>query len=1395
MSATSASAIPNASPVGGGSSSAAQSGPPYLCPTCQTSYSRLEYLRRHERRHADIRPFVCECGKGFSRSDVLSRHKRQCAVHLNGDSADGADTSISSNKSANGKKGSSGRNGKKAGSSSRNGVPRKSGGAARRSDSLHDTPDDDEGSHSPPYTQAAVSHPQPSGAPPTSVGNSFPFPPQPGVQAPPTAPPPLLPPAPYGADGGMLGNASANSPFGGVMQHHLSAFNNLVNQQHHYPSSPESNGTMSQHGSPRFAARDMARHGSNGSRFSLRKGGSFDHIGPRNNATLAASTPNQYAPEFWDALDPAAKNASSTDYVSSGMSTQQPAFSSAEGTSGTSMSAAGGMNGVTTPRGEPQRFAVSTGPLSPFSSIALTSTMSPYLSAFSNARDTPFVASPSRGTIPGTPGASLNVFDWTMRPPSKPASSTMAKRDSFSQPGSGAQSAGMQTSNSSQGLASSPSGPSNGATAVNKRKREGEEGSRKSPRLDESNAVETLDEDQRSAAELLDSLRNAGPRSMTSAASDTALSTTSTSSAGLVSTSLATGPASATAEATSSTDAPVISTISEAPTSQASENVSYTASGAPPEPTTSEVPQGSAPAVPTSTATSKSEPFFEQRNVTAGPEAFLLRLQGGAQEERAGTYGPNSSGNASLVGYNVVDAGGLSLAQWAGSESAGSAARIAQSSWEALMNSDGWAASRMSAEARGKAPFLSDSNLSTLESTVSSASPVGTAPTAMLTPNTDGNLNWLMSPGVQQLINTFAPQPGDGGSYFAGGSSAASTSMTASVPSVQPIDPEDKAVAPSSPTMPLEISALALEKALADVKNPFYVPPHLFRCCYSIPHWNLPPVTRLSMLALHAQQNLLKHFPIIHEPTFRLDTTPGCLAFAMCMLGCHQHGRMWWVGEEVIPRKAVNLDAKPRAEQSELNSDDTSGISRVHDLLSLDMTSAHYDEEDGQVLVRPIVMAEKTDMLMRSFTSLARTEKDQISVVQALVLFQSTRFLNADPSIRAMAAMVHPTIVAMARKASMFDRQAAHSSRKVDYSADDVMRATRSESGNLCFSHSFLPSYLPGLADDEKLWRRWSELAGRRRTAFSLFVMDTVGSLDTGTSTQLALQEVDHLPLPSPDTIWRAPDVKTWRQNLEEYRGPTLRQALCELLEPGEEEWDFAADRPEASIRGRHGPFARFVLMAALLRGIVHFLEECSKGVPSPSPLQPYLDGLRQTWTKGARDDVQALRQALRRWRTAWNEDDLCLAASGPEGRARAAKLQESDSKMTFLGSHHLFTSQTASGATAAMEDALPFYWLGCVLLDHAVVKGDFDASVVRSAASDQTVKALQKVISQFTKKPTSTMAQPVDGMRYDVQQGDGGTAVHVAKQGTLLPDFRSLLRSAKAFVTGGEQAASVTVS
>jgi len=291
-------------------------------------------------------------------------------------------------------------------------------------------------------------------------GASFPFQ-QSSLQAPPLAPPPLLPPAPYGADMNNEFARSNNmnaSSFGNI-SHHLSALNNFTNQQQNYPSSPESNGTVSQHSSPRFAARDMARHGSNGSRLSMRKSGTSYNAAnaaaaAAAAAAVAANQASHYPQEFWEALDPAAKTATPVigqDFVS-GPPVSHPTFSippevsaAVALTNPTGSASSLGANlslngGVTTPRGEPSRFSVP--------SIALTSSMSPYLSAFSNARDTPFVASPSRSGVLGTPGANSNIFDWTMRPPSKPAT----KRESVS----------MQSSSSNNG-------------ATSKRKREEEE--------------------------------------------------------------------------------------------------------------------------------------------------------------------------------------------------------------------------------------------------------------------------------------------------------------------------------------------------------------------------------------------------------------------------------------------------------------------------------------------------------------------------------------------------------------------------------------------------------------------------------------------------------------------------------------------------------------------------------------------------------------------------------------------------------------------------------------------------------------------------------------------------------------------------------------------------------
>ncbi|KAL2848882.1 hypothetical protein BJY01DRAFT_211219 [Aspergillus pseudoustus] len=55
---------------------------PYKCNHCTRSFTRVEHLKRHIALHTGIKPYSCKCGQAFSRSDVLSRHKRRCGKAL-----------------------------------------------------------------------------------------------------------------------------------------------------------------------------------------------------------------------------------------------------------------------------------------------------------------------------------------------------------------------------------------------------------------------------------------------------------------------------------------------------------------------------------------------------------------------------------------------------------------------------------------------------------------------------------------------------------------------------------------------------------------------------------------------------------------------------------------------------------------------------------------------------------------------------------------------------------------------------------------------------------------------------------------------------------------------------------------------------------------------------------------------------------------------------------------------------------------------------------------------------------------------------------------------------------------------------------------------------------------
>ncbi|KAG9044234.1 hypothetical protein FS837_008592 [Tulasnella sp. UAMH 9824] len=153
--------------------------PRFPCATCGAQYSRLEYLRRHERKHTEHRPFSCsDCAKTFARSDVLLRHRRRChpeAVEKDAAAAAAAVASSSKDSPTTGKGAGKGR-------------PRKGSQKGRHSrrDSLNaaSSPEDQSGDDSP--SRESLPTPQ---EPPLSTPADFGLP-LPGFQSV-ASPPPL----------------------------------------------------------------------------------------------------------------------------------------------------------------------------------------------------------------------------------------------------------------------------------------------------------------------------------------------------------------------------------------------------------------------------------------------------------------------------------------------------------------------------------------------------------------------------------------------------------------------------------------------------------------------------------------------------------------------------------------------------------------------------------------------------------------------------------------------------------------------------------------------------------------------------------------------------------------------------------------------------------------------------------------------------------------------------------------------------------------------------------------------------------------------------------------------------------------------------------------------------
>ena len=112
------------------------------------------------------------------------------------------------------------------------------------------------------------------------------------------------------------------------------------------------------------------------------------------------------------------------------------------------------------------------------------------------------------------------------------------------------------------------------------------------------------------------------------------------------------------------------------------------------------------------------------------------------------------------------------------------------------------------------------------------------------------------------------------------------------------------------------------------------------------------------------------------------------------------------------------------------------------------------------------------------------------------------------------------------------------------------------------------------------------------RTAWLVYILDTLASLETLAVPQVPTRDIRHIPLPFANFIWTAPNSEEWRKHIMTYEaiGTTLDEAmhcLSRPLGPGSESKLFTTTI---------GPYARHILCLTMLRGLVEYGQGKPKG-------------------------------------------------------------------------------------------------------------------------------------------------------------------------------------------------------
>lgn len=124
-------------------------------------------------------------------------------------------------------------------------------------------------------------------------------------------------------------------------------------------------------------------------------------------------------------------------------------------------------------------------------------------------------------------------------------------------------------------------------------------------------------------------------------------------------------------------------------------------------------------------------------------------------------------------------------------------------------------------------------------------------------------------------------------------------------------------------------------------------------------------------------------------------------------------------------------------------------------------------------------------------------------------------------------------------------------------------------------------------------WRRWIQLETRRRTAYLVYHLDTISAIESNIPCILSGCEMSLLPLPAPDSLWKAANAEEWLKAVRTYQPMTLDEAMRRIFFlPTYGSFDALHEKADTKFynllnQTELGPFARVSMVLTLLRGIM----------------------------------------------------------------------------------------------------------------------------------------------------------------------------------------------------------------